>query len=254
MFSRLINVQERKINSTNGVIKTSTSVYTDSDTNVTWYMLISPDDPRGGIGNALIITEYVHMTNIRYHNNIGFTLFQNAEARTKLENWFNNPSNVGEKLRNRALDYEFQDNKGNPINRNSTEIGAGIEINRLEKSTNNTGSVPVDIKVDRGYTRPLAHGVGTPMAFILSMSEVNEYFCNNTQCSALAADTSAVGWWWLRSPSSNTKITSNNRHAFINTVGDINDGNASYMSVTRGLRPALWVSIDDKIKKSIGLK
>ena len=102
-----------------------------------------------------------------------------------------------------ALDYEFQDENGNPIPRTSEEAGAGIEVDRgngianpnleemlnledleeifemLEGGNGTANSVPANTNVLRGRTRPLPQGTGTPEPFILSVSEANEYFDNN---------------------------------------------------------------------------
>jgi len=109
--------------------------------------------PNDGNGNALIITEYVHVLNTRYHSNLGFTLFQSAEASDNLRNWWDNnwTSNgfttsphelnaIGSQLRSRALDYEFQNASSASIPRTSTDAGAGIEVDR----GNGTANSPED--------------------------------------------------------------------------------------------------------------
>ena len=217
------------------------TLYIDS-TGTVWYILVQANDERGGVGNKLMITAYVHMTNTLYHNTLGFTSFINSNARTNVENWFNDNNFVSQALRSRVLDYEFQDAEGNSILRNSTAVGAGIEVNRANGSTNNTASVPVTTNITRAHTRPVADSRGNGMAFILSTSEINEYFENDVHRQALITGSSTTGSWWLRSPGYGTAVGSTYRHALISTSGNVHNGVASTYVNNRGHRPAIWVS------------
>jgi hypothetical protein len=216
--------------------------FEDPQTGTSWRVLVPENDPRGGIGNALIITEYVHLPGTRYHDTVGFTLYQSADASTTVRNWWNDNGVNGSALRSIALDYEFQNASGGSIARTSTAAGAGIEVERGNDTDNSTvGAVPVNTNVTRAHTRPLALGVGTPEAFVLSTSEANEYFASNGDRStgrigAIATNTI----WWLRSSSFNTTATSNARHAVVSTDGSINSVNAT-VTGNRGFRPALWI-------------
>ena len=217
----------------------------------TWWRVLLPDD---GNGNALIITRFVHILNTRYHSNNGFTLFQSAEASTNVRNWWNNarldePNAVGANLRSRALSYEFQSESGVSIPRTSSATGAGIEVDRVAGSSNNVNFVvPNHTNVQRGHTRPLAPGVGTPEPFILSTSEANHYFSGNDgsqgRQTGLFNDFFTDAHWWLRSPGSSNGATVG-RHALVFPAGFINaaanSGTPTNPNVSAGLRPALWI-------------
>ena len=123
--------------------------------------------------------------------------------------------------------------------------GVGIEVNQANRRINKEEtSVPIDA-IDtnnlKGYTHPLAFGIGVPMAFILSESEVNEYMPTAESRQALQENSSVTARWWVRSPGSNLsyKIL---RHGFVNTAGNLIHGNATNSNDLRGLRPALWIS------------
>ena len=229
---------------------TAHATFQDPQTGTRWRVLL-PDD---GSGNALIITEYVHILNTRYHSNMGFTLFQSAEASTNVRNWWNNarfnePNAVGVNLRSRALNYEFQNESGGAIPRTSSATGAGIEVDRVAGSSNNPNFVvPNNTNVQRGHTRPLAPGVGTPEPFILSTSEANYYFNGNTgpqgrQTQQFNA-TSSNANWWLRSPGGSNSVAVG-RHAAVFDNGLINHSTGTSTVANTfpnvGLRPALWV-------------
>lgn len=212
--------------------------FTDPETGTVWRVL-EPDD---GNGNALIITEYVHMTNTLYHSDSGFTLFQSSEAQTNVRNWYNNSENVGPTLKGLALDYEYQDATGASIVRTSEAAGVGIEVDRANGTLNSsTNAVSVSINVPRGHTRPLGQGSGTPEPFILSISEANEYFTNMADRQTQVVNTSTNAFWWLRSPGGSTSAASDLRHAFVTNAGNISWSNAASASADRGFRPALWI-------------
>ena len=218
--------------------------FPDPETGMWWYVLVRADDPRGGIGNMLLITEYVHMPGTPYHNTIGFTSFFNSDARTNVENWFNNPANVGDTLRGMALDYEFQDADGNSIPRDPMVVGAGIEVDRADNTPNSEGFVvPKGTNVTRAHTRPILDSEGNGMAFILSTSEANEYFDNAAHRQALAAGF-AHGAWWLRSPGHRGLDYYDFRHAVVHYDGTTGGYFATLLVPHLGFRPALWISVD----------
>jgi hypothetical protein len=66
-------------------------------------------------------------------------------------------------------------------------------------------------------------------------------FCTSTCCNA----SSTVGhWWWLRSPGYES-IGGSFRAAFIDNRGYVNVGGEGVSNVFGGVRPALWVYLDD---------
>jgi len=223
-------------------------VFQDRETG-TWWRVLLPDD---GNGNALIITEYVHMLNTRYHDSWGFTLFQLAEASSNLRHWWNNDwvgngitaspheqNVIGSLLRARALNYEFQDDFGASIPRTSTTPDAGIEV---ERSNDIIGVVPVNTNIPRGHTRPIANSNVEAEPFILSASEANHYFSGSTGAHGRRTqkfnDASNHASWWLRSPSFNTSAA---HHAFVNSSGNLNANFATSAWSIGGFRPALWI-------------
>jgi len=234
---------------------TAHQTFQDPETG-TWWRVLLPDD---GYGNALIITEYVHLLNTRYHANIGFTLFQSAEASANLRRWWNNnwtgngittspheQNAIGTQLRARALDYEFQNESDGSIPRTNTDPGAGIEVDRGNGSPNSPeGAVPSSTNILRGYTKPIPNSNATAEPFVLSTSEANHYFSGNTgpqgrQTQRFDA-TSTYATWWFRSPGFNTFAGDTNRHAFVNSNGSIIISNATDAWGGGGLRPALWL-------------
>ena len=228
-------------------------IYRDS-TGTDWLILVPADDPFGGIGNQLMITYHVHMLNQQYHNVLGFTRFYNTDARTNINNWFDDNAIVSQELRDKALLYDFQDpTQTNPDVRvpwNSPLVGAGIEVNRVDNATNNVGNaVPVATDVDRAITRPVAGSAGLGMPFVLSTSEANRHFdgpagiANGYRVAYRHDIPSATAVWWLRPPGFSTSATNSLRHAVVGTNGSINSGSAAHAGTTWGLRPALWVSV-----------
>ena len=212
--------------------------------------------PNDGYGNALIITEYVHILNTRYHSNFGFTLFQSAEASNNLRDWWDNnwtnngvnlnsphePNAIGPTLRARALDYAFQDESGTPIPRTSTAPGAGIEVDRGNDSLNSpAGAVSSNTNELRGRTRPIPNSNAYAEPFILSTSEANHYFSGNTgpqgRQTQMFNNTSSNAFWWLRSPGNST-FAGGNRHAIVVSINTLNASNTWF---DEGLRPALWI-------------
>ena len=212
----------------------------DPDTDTVWRVLL-PDD---GNGHALIITEYVHILGRRYHSSIGFTPFQSADAILNVRQWWADANVIGPTLRARAVDYEFQNASGGSIPRTSTNVGAGIEVNRVVDSGNGVaGAVSVDANVPRGRTRANPGSNLAPEPFILSTSEANHYFSGATGPQGRQARRVNGGGaiWWLRSPGFMT-TASDNRHAAVLNNGFVGAGSASANWESVGHRPALWIT------------
>jgi len=217
--------------------------FKDPQTQTVWRVLL-PDD---GDGHALIITEHVHMLGSSYHSDIGFTPFQSADAISNVRQWWAdaNASVIGPILRARAVDYEFQNASGDSIPRTSTDVGAGIEVNRVDGSGNSAaGAVFVSANVPRGRTRANPGSNLAVEPFILSTSEVNHYFSGATgpqgrQARRVGGAEHVI--WWLRSPGFMT-TASENRHAAVLNNGFVGAGSASANWVNVGHRPALWIT------------
>ena len=216
------------------------ATFTDPDTGIVWRVL---QPPTPGNGNrALIITQYTHLPNVQYHSVQGFTPFVVSNVRTAINSWFNNAMNVGPILRSMALDYEFQDAEGNSISRHSTATGVGIEVNREQGS--NSPNVSANANLRRALTRPVPNSNATAQPFLLSTSEANQHFGNNTTRVALsAANRTSLASWWLRSPSSGGGLWQSTRHAIVATNGQILAANATHYGSAGAIRPALWVQV-----------
>ena len=229
---------------------TAHETFQDPETG-TWWRVLLPND---GNGNALIITEYVHLLNTRYHSDRSFTLFQSTEASNNLRRWWNNEWSdngitaspheqnvIGIQLRAMALDYEFQDESGFSIPRTNTAPGTGIEIDRGNGTENSPeGFVRWNTDVLRGRTRPISNSNYTAEPFILSTSEANHYFNGRTGSQGSQArpfnDPSVYAFWWLRSPAPFAIAP----HALM-TPGGIDIAVALATQNHFGLRPALWI-------------
>ena len=246
-------------------------IFQDPETGLLWRVLV-PDD---GAGNALIITEHVHMSadpdhiahfsflntdsDTNYHTDIGFTYFQDTQARQNIIKWFNyeGPNAVvGPTIRANALDYEFENGPRDPV-----VVGRGIENDRLPGSnnneavgSNNNGAVPSNTNLDRALTRPLAYGRGVPEPFVLSTSEANRFFTGSTgadgrqtQVANMSNLASPNGnginaHWWVRSPGASSHHL-DGRHPFVNESGNLGLVTHAHLTLNtiRGVRPALWV-------------
>ena len=224
--------------------------FEDPETGTVWRVLVPANDSRGGYGNALIITEYVHLPGTRYHSDYGFTLFQSSEAQQTIRSWWNNESSegdvIGTSLRSVSLDYEFQTDEGESIPRTSEDDGVGIESNRGNGSDNDFWNYTDPTSTSReGLTRPLALGYGSPEPFVLSIAELNSYFPEGInratgRIGAPAANTT----WWLRSSAILVQHSAINRHAAVNPEGS---NNFVFVAIdsggNRGFRPALWINV-----------
>ena len=147
---------------------------------------------------------------------------------------FENPNNVGRRLRAIALDYGYQTATGDPIAKGT--LGAGIEYDWTDDAFTRNAAA----NYQRAITLP-AGQPGNGHVFPLSISEANRYFTGNTgtggrQATNLAGTSTG---WWLRSPGSSTTVpVAEVAHAG-GSIG-FSAGNAT----TWGFRPALWVRIE----------
>jgi len=197
--------------------------FTDS-TGIEWRVLTIVD------GSALIITEHVHLLNTRYHYEDDFLLFQTAEISTTLNTWFDNNAFVSTGLRARALPYAFQLDDGTPG-------GNGVEY-----QATTWVYTPSAANQRQARTIPGTPGSGDK-AFVLSVSEVNEYFNRIDERIALRISEEGVvgrpAYWWLRSPSRNSTY----QVWVVGMNGFIFFDPANYATSHLGIRPALWVTL-----------
>lgn len=86
--------------------------------------------------------------------------------------------------------------------------------------------------------------------FLLSIKEVNEYFSADAQRKCKATDyaeeqgvwvndSNGCVWWWLRSPGGNQLSAAHG-----GKYGGVDEYGGGVFSVTRAVRPALWINLD----------
>ncbi|MFV0396309.1 MAG: DUF6273 domain-containing protein [Coprobacillaceae bacterium] len=81
--------------------------FADADgTGVVWRVL----NPNDGKGNALIITEHVHIVGQKYNYANEYTTFESSLLNSSMQSWYKNTANVGDTLRNMGLNYADIDN------------------------------------------------------------------------------------------------------------------------------------------------
>ena len=190
---------------------------------------------------TMIITERVHLLNTQYHSVDGFTIFEDTDTNIRLQTWLHDDTFVSSRLRDAAVNYEFQDNTGAVIANRAT-VGVGIE-NQNETGLSNNNAIAQwqctrttandDCVFRRAISRPAA---GNAEAFILSLTEANTFLgtANNNRI-AVREDTGAVATWWLRSPGGTATTT---RCASGSLVGGCAPTGAA---ANWGVRPVLWV-------------
>jgi len=175
--------------------ETAHETFQDPETGTLWRVLL-PDD---GDGNALIITEYVHGLGTPFRNDgiNGFRTFEGSHLQDIMNEWFGNPNFVGRSLRSIALNYEFQDESGNTVYRQTISSGidsvveggqiisVGIEVDFVGGTvagtapwvTNGNTATQWGMNMTRGMTRPQTNGApGNGELFPLSVTEVYTYF------------------------------------------------------------------------------
>lgn len=182
-------------------------------------------------GKALIIAEHVQCVNTRYNSVDGFLPFQNAEISESLNTWYANDAFVSPELKAVAVPYAFQLNDG-------TVGGNGVE-NQAEVWE----STPATTNQQQARTIPAEPGEGNK-AFVLSISEMNEYFENTitARVAMRVSETGVIGeaaYWWLRSPSTHSEYT----QWLVGPDGYFYYDPATHFTRHLGLRPAMWVEV-----------
>ena len=173
------------------------SNWTDPDTGIVWCVLVPATDPRGGIGNALIITRH-SVVNDTHFNVI-----------TATDTWFDNAANVSPTLRAATMNTQYQPARGS-------------------STTPSTGQ--------NTFMLPQPGTMGDGRAFSLSLVEAAEYFATDADRAATGGNFDA---WWLRSM--HPTGTNSNRSHFVLDTGQLHErGNTN----SRGVRPAVWVSVN----------
>ena len=257
------------------------SQFRDPETETLWRVLVTADDPRGGVGNVLIMTEYVHNFGVRYNTetngevaddpsnvftNFEFSSLRNHPTRGILA-WFDDPTFVGRSLRSIALGYEFgaldMTGSATPRLANVTEISnVGIECNfdpsRPGCTTDpawipNANIMTIGENSPQVFARPVGEPGRNGEPFVLSASEVALYF-NATTPNAYPSHTENGGIDRRASVVPGTEeSTISNHHWWLRSPGDTavnsvrrvsQNGaiNSTWAVLTNvGFRPALWV-------------
>ena len=169
----------------------------------------------------LLITTHVHAIGIPYDTTNGFRPLSQSAMRTRLNTWAE--VSLGGSLRNRARVPDGVDN--------DVRTEAGGQGWHTENGA-------------AGRTTPGAATTENTAVFILSVSEVNQYFA--TAAARIAPNVTGVvepQWlgWWLRSPGNSPTQSSNSQVNFNGNIGGIR-ATGPIDSQIFGIRPALWVS------------
>jgi len=188
--------------------------FTD-DKGVEWVVLTVGTGPDAGY--KLIITKYLHSFGTIYKANGTWVPLEISDLRNALDNFYTNK--VGSDVKNAAVKFN-----PNPLLDVRTTYGNGYTTGEND---------PI------AYSHP---GAGSPMAngsdgiFILSLSEVNQYF--TTAASRVANDVAAKNLaraWWLRSPGDDSRSAT----LAISSMGTLAPRSGSNNQV--GFRACLWV-------------
>ena len=184
--------------------------------NVVWRVLHRQE------GAALIITEHVHGVGTQYNTINTYTRLTQSILRGTLNTW-------------------AQDNLGSLRHLALTPIGVDDDV----RSVPGAGNWNNEENAAAGRTSPGARMDSDSAVFVLSISELNQYFSppgvnGNTpenQAARIARDTNGTAHhWWLRSPGSNMASA-----AIAAAGGYLSATSSTNTSV--GFRPALWISI-----------
>jgi len=212
------------------------SNWTDPDTGIEWCVLIPATDPRGGIGNALIITRDTVVSST--HTNII----------TATDSWFDNAANVSPSLRAATM---------------NTQVPPARGLSTTPSTGENTFMLP----------QPGTMGAGR--AFSLSQVEAAEYFATNADRVPHASTIPNNTGWFLRTGNTNFTtggntgpasiwggpITGPHAATFANHAGSIANSSGgghsaitcptgdttnlgAVRSTTCGVRPAVWISVN----------
>jgi len=212
--------------------------FQDPDTGTIWRVLVPVEDQRGGVGNALIITERDTLdgrasSNSHYNASGHWTIFEHSDLRQFMIQWFNNEhnDNVGRALRERALNYEFGavDMTGPATER--TALGAGIEADWQHGDVwmDNEEMMALPAR-PQAFTRPVGQ-IGNGEPFALSLTEAKAYFDPSPNSGQWLSN-----WWQLRSPGVSNSSP-------FRRIGSERIFTPSYglAQTATSWRPALWI-------------
>lgn len=196
-----------------------------------------------GQGQSLIITEHVHGVGTMFNTVNIFRTFEGSFLQNAMNNWYANPNNVGQLIRDYAMSYEFQDNDGHSVPRqNIAQATVGNVISAgIEQDFNGENSDQIDsmLNVQRARTRAR---VGNGEVFVLSRSEAWHYFPTSDSRIALDVATMSPVFHWTRSPGRATESTGN----VVGLVGEngvLGWQGAAHLGIV-GYRSALWVDTE----------
>jgi hypothetical protein len=186
------------------------------DHGVEWRVLHTDDQ-----GNQFIITKHVHLRGTSYHSENEYVpLTKSDSLKLALDDWWS--KNLSDDLKGRTL--------------NACGVGRDVRHNPTDgwdkfwnKDRYENGS---DGKTYPGDSR------SADDIFILSISEVNEYFADSAdRCATAPGDMNAQNaFWLLRSPG----VNSGAPVACVTSGGVVGRANATGTGL--GVRPALWIA------------
>jgi len=185
--------------------------YYDRDAGVTWRVLATDGEHR------LIMTEHVHNHGVQFNTVNQFVRWHVLTTAHPIRVAMNEfwGSNISAELRGIAVPADGLDN----------------DVRTAPGNFNAAENQPI------GRTTP---GTGTANAtnalFILSLSEANQYFANDTARRGTEIDGTGRRWW-LRSPGANMTDTV----AHVGSGGDLITQSANADNTNRSMRPVMWV-------------
>jgi len=247
---------------------TEHATFADPDSGVIWRVLVADD----GDGNALIITEEAHSAgtypftgNHPFHS-AGFnpTGYINVTLRGHMQRWANRGlwghdgiGMVGPTLRSMALDFEFQDNFGNAVDRNTWSAGVEIPMlfgggtGTIAGNQNNWICTRENANTTCPYRRAISRPTGEPGAtfetdfdstvtplFTLSRTEIATYF------SGQSLVVSGLGDWWTRSTAGTASPGQLQRYTLMVT-GTHGIFNSHPRWHGARMRPAMWIRLPE---------
>jgi hypothetical protein len=169
-----------------------------------------------GNGHKLIMTEYVYGNGTRYLTS---------------GSWI--PLDSGTTLKAALLTF-YQDTMGSEVK----DVAVAYETPLLDVRSS-YGSFVATENAAAGRSKAgtaTANPTGSNVVFVLSVSEANEYFSDNTARTGYnVIATGSTLSWWLRSPGASAATSA----SYVYTNG-IPYGNVTPADTTRGYRPALW--------------
>ena len=189
------------------------------------------NQPSDGDGTVLIMTEKIYVLGTPYHSAGSYVRLGTSDRlRPALNAWWNNNNNISSDLRAKVRA---------PVNVNSDVRNTGTWLVSADMHTENEAA---------GRTTPgTASAVATSL-FVLSVSEVNQYFGAIPNSDTIGrviriangATTSDPRHWWLRSPGTESQYCV----AYVNYNGGMAGVTSSQVAngtSNFGFRPALWI-------------